>query len=241
MVGAPPTLGPYETVLARINSGRAAPHTPENTYIESRWPLADRAGRTVELEWPDYGGEQLHSIRKNRSMSRAWRERIMEADGWIVMVRIAHHQLSDDIFSRPLAEPGKERQPVDAFVISPQAQLVDFLQWLMIVRGSGTLVPLPTPPIELLLSCWDELPDRERSKPPLEVLQTRMPMVAAFVATNWQSDAVRIVGLSSLERTLSEDVVDAEFVDCGPEAFGYVVLPDGRHDEDLTLAIASMV
>lgn len=241
MVGAPPTLGPYENVLARINSGRAAPHTSQDSYVESRWPLADRSGNQIELEWPDYGGEQLRAIREQRSMPRAWRDRIVATAGWIVMVRIAHQQLSDDIFTRPLAEPGKDRQPPDTFAISPQAQLVDFLQWLMFVRGTGTLAPVATPPLMLLLSCWDELPAAEQGKTPITVLRARMPMVAAFAEANWRPDALQVFGLSALERPLREDSVDDEFIDRGPEAFGYIVLPNGCREPDLTLAIAAMV
>jgi hypothetical protein len=241
MVGAPPTLGPFENVLARINSGRAAPHTPQNQYIESSWPLSDQEGTSVELVWPDYGGEQLSTIRAQRSMPREWSERVAKSAGWIVMMRIARAQLSDDIFSRPLSVPGTERQPPESFKVSPQAQLVDFLQWLMFVRGTGTLNRVSWPPLMLLLSCWDELPGAELNCPPIEVLRARAPMVASFAEANWHPESLKVMGLSALERPLSEDKVDEAFVDQGPEAFGYVVLPDGRHYADLTLAIAALV
>jgi hypothetical protein len=241
MVGAPPTLGPFETVLASLNSGRAAPHTPQNQYVESIWPLVDENGHAVDLVWPDYGGEQLRTIRAQRSMPRAWRDRISSTAGWIVMVRIAHNQLSDDIFTRPLAVPGTERQPEVSFSISPQAQLVDFLQWLMFVRGTGTLDPVSKPPLMLLLSCWDELPEAERSARPIEILRSRMPMVASFVEANWRTDALTVMGLSALERALTEEAVDEEFRDRGPETFGYIVASDGTHDRDLTLAVAAMI
>jgi hypothetical protein len=241
MVGAPPTLGPFENVLASINSGRAAAHTPQNQYVESIWPLADRDGAAIELVWPDYGGEQLSTIRAQRSMPKEWRQRVVRSAGWIVMLRIAHAQLSDDIFTRPLSVPGRERQMPQQFRVSPQAQLVDFLQWLMFMRGTGTLDPISAPPLMLLLSCWDELPAAELNRAPIEVLRARAPMVAAFAESNWRPDALKVMGLSALERSLREDEVDEAFVDQGPEAFGYVVLPDGRHDPDLTLAIMAMV
>ena len=241
MVGAPPTLGPFETVLNRLNGGRAAPHTPQSQYVESIWPLADGAGRQLQLHWPDYGGEQLGAIRRERAMPQAWRDRICRTTGWIVMIRVAHHQLSDDIFTRPLAKPGKERSAPDTFAMSSQAQVVDLLQWMMFVRGTGTLAPVATPPLTLLLSCWDELPRAEQAMPPCDVLRARMPMVAAFLEANWQAGAHHVLGVSALERPLSEEQVDEEFIDRGPEAFGYVVLEDGSHDPDLTLAIAGMM
>ncbi len=241
MVGAPPTLGPFENVLARINSGLAAPHTSQNQYFESKWPLSDAHGERFELVWPDYGGEQLSEIRTERSMPPQWRKRILETTGWIVMMRIAHAQLSDDIFTRPLAVPGDERQAPDSFTISPQAQLVDFLQWLMFVRRGGTLAPLVSPPLLLLLSCWDELPEAEQSGRPVDVLRTRAPMVAAFAESNWHPGSLKVMGLSALERALDEETIDERFRDEGPESFGYVVLPDGTRDPDLTLAVTALI
>ena len=240
MVGAAPTLGPFETVLARLNEGRAAPHTSRDQYVESHWPLVRSDGSPLELVWPDYGGEQLRAIRESRSMTREWRDRIGGADGWIVMVRIAHAQLSDDVFTRPLAEPGRQRRPAVPFVVSQQAQLVDFLQWMMFVRRTGTLGTVASPPLMLLLSCWDELPAVQIGQSPLEVLRIRMPLVAAFAEFNWDAGALSVMGLSALERPLFEDAVDEEFVERGPEAFGYVVGADGGRDSDLTLAIAAL-
>jgi hypothetical protein len=237
----PLSLGPFETVLERINSGRAAPHTSQDQYLESNWTLGDREGREIDLVWPDYGGEQVRAIRAERSMPRDWRDRIVAASGWIVMLRIAHNQMSDDIFTRPLAEPGRGRQAPQTFTISPQAQLIDFLQWLMFVRGTGTLTPVSNPPLLLLLSCWDELQEAELGHRPVDVLRTHLPMVAAFVEANWQPAALSVLGLSALERSLDEDKVDDDFVDRGPESLGYVVLPDGTHNPDLTLAIAGMM
>lgn len=240
MDGAAPNLSAFETVMARLHSGRAAPHTSRDQYVESNWPLIDAEGRKSELVWPDYGGEQVRSIREMRSMPQAWRDRIATTSGWIVMVRIAHNQLSDDIFTRPLAEPGGQRRPEAPFAVSPQARLVELLQWMMFVRGTNTLTPVTHPPLMLLLSCWDELPAAEADAEPITVLRARMPMVAAFAEANWAPNALTVMGLSALERPLSEDAVDEEFVDRGPEAFGYVVKPDGQRDRDLTLAIAAM-
>lgn len=241
MVGSPKSLEAFDAVLNCLNAGRAAPHTSQDRYVESRWPLIDQSGRRRELVWPDYGGEQVRVIRTERRMPETWRTRVTSAAGWIVMVRIAHAQLSDDVFTRPLAEPGRERERIREFKLSQQAQLVDFLQWLMFVRRTGTLKPVANPPLMLLLSCWDELPEAQLNTDPFDVLRTRMPMVAAFAETNWQPGALRVVGLSALGRALTETNVDEEFVDRGPESFGYVVLENGRHDPDLTLAVAPMI
>lgn len=241
MRGAAPSIEPFETVLACLNAGRAAPHTSQDRYVESRWPLADLTGASTTLVWPDYGGEQVRTIRAERRMPMDWRERVVNASAWLVMVRIAHAQLSDDVLSRPLVRAAGGREREGQFAISAQAQLVDLLQWLMFVRRTGTLRPVANPPLALLLSCWDELPSAQLAAKPIDVLASRMPLLTAFVRSNWRPNLLHVLGLSALERPLREDAVDEEFVDKGPESFGYVVLEDARHNPDLTLAIAPLV
>lgn len=241
MVGAPSSLAPFDAILARLNDGRAAPHTSSSTYSETHWPIADRSGRAIDLIWPEYGGEQVKEISNSRRMSPEWRKRIETSGGWIVMVRIHNSHVADDVFSRPLAALGNAGSTDKEFRMSDQARLVNFLQWLMYIRGMDTLVPSSTPRLLLLLSCWDELPPAQINNSPLSVLGERMPLVSAFVQANWKKDALHVLGLSALERSLSEDSEDEAYVDLGPEHFGYVVTADGKRDADLTLAVAPLV
>ncbi|EUC00052.1 hypothetical protein PMI07_006332 [Rhizobium sp. CF080] len=238
MVGTPSSLSPFENALSSLNDGRAAQHTSASQYSDSRWPVADADGNSTELIWPDYGGEQVSSIRDNRSMPPEWRKRVETADAWIVMMRINNSSVSDDIFSRPLSQlTARQDKQSGPFRMSDQSRLVDFLQWLMFVRGTGTLSRVSTPRLLLLLSCWDELTAPELNLPPLDVLRRRMPMVSSFVEANWDPNYRSIIGLSALEKSLSEDTEDEDYIDLGPEHFGYIVQEDGSRSPDLTLAI----
>ncbi|KQT48124.1 hypothetical protein ASG47_07040 [Devosia sp. Leaf420] len=241
MTSAPATLAPFDGVLVRLNQGKAAGHTGAANYRESFWQVADAEGRTMDLVWPDYGGEQVTSLRNDRRMSPDWRKRVETSTGWVVMIRIHNSHVPDDIFSRPLHSIGERPAAPKGFVMSDQAKLVDFLQWLAFVRGTGTLERITEPRLILLLSCWDELPQDEIGNRPWDVLRLRMPMVAAYLEANWEPGALHVLGLSALERALSEDTVDEEYVDRGPESFGYMVQPDGTRDKDLTLAITPLL
>lgn len=96
--------------------------------------------------------------------------------------------------------------------------------------------PLRTPRLTILLSCWDELDTTER---PADLLASRLPMLWSFVRSNWLSPAV--IGLSALERALSKTDADEEYAIRGPEEFGYVVLPDGKKNTDITLPIQRLM
>lgn len=241
MRGAATNISAFDGVAKALNDGKSAKHTSATTYVNSLWPVLDADGRAIDLEWPDYGGEQVKKLVDERKVPLAWRERLLNADGWMLMVRIGRSAVEDDIFSKPLADmssrrlaEGKEMQT------SVQARLIELLQIMMYVRGVSSLRPLGSPALSILLSCWDELGSEGVDHSPSEVLRRRMPLVASFVESNWKSERLDILGLSALERPLHPERVDEDYVDRGPEHFGYVVLADGTRKDDLSLPVARL-
>jgi len=179
MNGAATNLEPFEAALESLNEGRSAGHTATATYVDSIWPIADRDGRSGELIWPDYGGEQVRNIISSRRVSNAWRTRVLASPAWLLLIRLQQTRVVDDIFSRPL--DSLRSSPVDnrEVQISDQARLIELLQFLMFAGRA----PLPDgrvvlPTLGILLSCWDELGFRGK---PMEVLNERLPMFREFV------------------------------------------------------------
>ena len=62
MDGAATNLEPFQAVIACLDAGHSADHTPITTYHESRWPIVDNEEQKADLIWPDYGGEQIKNI-----------------------------------------------------------------------------------------------------------------------------------------------------------------------------------
>jgi hypothetical protein len=96
--------------------------------------------------------------------------------------------------------------------------------------------PLRKPRLTILLSCWDEL---ETTEMPADLLASRLPMLWSFVRSNWVSP--NVLGLSALERALSKTDADQDYAIRGPEEFGYVVLPNGVKNTDITLPIQQLM
>jgi hypothetical protein len=238
MSGAPTNLEAFNTALSCLTEGKSTDHTPANTYVESVWPITDEAGRYAELIWPDYGGEQVRNLVTQRRIPAAWRERVLEATDWVLLIRLHSLRSEDDLFSRPLqsfaaAEPEGEEV---AYEPSDQARTVELLQMLLYLAQLHLDQPLRKPRLTILLSCWDEL---ETSELPADLLATRLPMLWSFVRSNWMSPTV--IGLSALERALSKTDADMEYAIRGPEEFGYVVLPNGEKNTDITLPIQCLM
>ncbi|MNG02004.1 hypothetical protein D3C84_850080 [compost metagenome] len=64
-------------------------------------------------------------------------------------------------------------------------------------------------------------------------------MLWSFVRSNWASPIVN--GLSALERSLDKTDADQDYAIRGPEEFGYVVLPNGVKNTDITLPIQHLM
>jgi len=227
MDGHATNLEPFEAALDSLHEGVAAGHTATSSYVDSVWPVAGPGGGRAELIWPDYGGEQIKNIVTVRRVPRAWQDRARAVPAWLLLVRLQQTQADEDIFSKPLAQL---RDPVEHrdLPISGQARLIELLQMLSFARGAA----LPRPRLMVVLTCWDEL---GLDGTPAEALAGHLPLLSAYCRTHWPDPAV--LGLSALGKPLSPHRRDDDYVNLGPESFGYVILPDGSRSADLTLPV----
>lgn len=240
--GTPRDLSAVEGVLDALYMGHAANHTPRDTATEVVLPLQDTRDRALDLHWPDYGGEQLSSIFEERSVTEAWRQRLLKSEAWVLLIRLHsettypdeldkllnREALAADAHTRPTASGGKW----DA-----NAYWVELLQLLLHVAGRGTVQRLQRPRLAVLLSCYDEIP--EPLATPRQTLAAKLPLLSAFIHSAWAAEDVSIWGLSALGKLLEQDSEDEDFRQCGPEEQGWVIAPEGgEHDKDLTRPLA---
>ncbi len=239
--GTPADLSAFEEVLRCLENGRAAEHTSTTTSAEVFLPLVDTKDQTLDLRWPDYGGEQLRSVFTARTVPEAWQSRLANADGWVLLIRLSMETTYDDdieqLGKRPEDRSTSKGRPGkwDA-----NAWWVELLQILLHVGGHGHVKRLRQPRLAVLLSCYDELEQKEQT--PANVLAKRLPLVSAFIQGNWEREAVSIWGLSALGKLLEKSSEDDDFIDEGPETQGWIIAPDGSApNPDLTLPIAWLV
>lgn len=232
VAGTPTDLSVFAEVLGRLDRGLAGDHTASETNAELCCPIVRDDGLTVDLRWPDYGGEQFDDLLRTRSVPDAWQTRLGRATGWLLLLRASGLRRMEDRMDRSPADDaavGHARGPAywDASV-----RIVETLQILLACARASAHRRLAAPRLAVVLSCWDQL---EAPASPQIELSRRLPLVMSFVASLWQREAWSVWGLSALERTLDRTVPDTEFCDLPPEERGYVVAPDDlRHDPDLT-------
>ena len=222
-------LKPFKTALDKISQGLSAIHTPRAEYSESIWTLRRRSsGSSMELVWPDYGGEQVSGMIGGKSLPAAWRDKIVEAAGWIFMVRPSQVPLPEDILTRAVSLPAVN-EPADS-TLSPQSKLIELLQMLQYKKRSYMDHKGMLPPLAVLLSCYDELATEE---PPGAYCRTHLPMFDQYLSSNWPRDRLRIFGVSPLGQPLSQIDPDEDYAASGPEKRGFVIDEQGDEKEDL--------
>jgi len=233
----------FQSVLQKLGQGLSSDHTGAGVYGEVLFPVANGAGKTIDIVWPDYAGEQIENIADLRTLTSNWTERIRESTHWILMVRPMLATNAEDLLNRPSSGP--MRNPATAqqegsaqHVMSKQAHTVELLQIIRHIKGINSLARTASPKMLVLLSCWDELTQNGTS--PAGLLKKRLPMLDSFLRANWEEDALLLYGLSALGRPLSPTEVDQDYQDRGPESFGYVVTPAGSQEKDLTIPIATL-
>jgi hypothetical protein len=264
IVVAPDDRTPFREVLDALAQGRSAPHTSTLFYRESIWQVRRPGDAThSDLVWPDYGGEQIADIVKKRQVSEPWVQRIRESSGWLFFVRPNTITAPEDILDRPRArermksgadpecadhEPPKDATETDAtptvtlpkLTLEHQAGLVELLQALLFVKQAGSVNQLREPPLVIVLSCWDEIPNSDSAKP-ADVLRLRLPLLSQFIKATWRPDRTEIMGLSALGRALRDDVSDEDFRDNGPERQGWCISQTGEKLNDLTLPVTELM
>ncbi|MFZ2107007.1 MAG: hypothetical protein WAV18_16810 [Roseiarcus sp.] len=234
--GAPTNVQPFEDAMNSLAAGRATGHTPTGTYVESVWPIIDRSTRPAKMIWPDYGGEQVRTLIADRKIPSPWRDRVLSATDWVLLIRLHTMHTADDVFSRPLTKLGAAEVEGVQHEPSDQARLIELLQMLLHIASIGRDSVLESPTLTLLLTCWDEM---GISAKPRAALNEQLPMLTSFIEGTWRSPT--IMGLSALEKPLSQTVTDKDYATRGPEQFGFVILPDGTRTNDITVPVQSLI
>lgn len=237
MRGAAPDLAAFDDVVQSLSGGVPGAHTAAGTYTETLLPVLSEGNVAIDINWPDYAGEQVSQLLEERRIPASWQKRVETADGWILMVRPKRASPSEDIFSRPLGDLKSSRNDGVVFERSPQARLVELLQMLLYATHArrGKFKPA----LAVVLSCWDELQVSEGTTPEA-VLRKNLPLLAAFVRNNWAEHRALILGLSATGVALSKESPNRDFIYKGAEQMGWVVESDGTRTVDLTVPIAQL-
>lgn len=238
----PSDLSIFEDGLKNIYNGQRAAHTEAGANRSIELIITDEKNSEVKLAFPDYAGEQITSIVNNRKINDLWNDYIENSTSWVLFIRLNELTPLEDIVNKgiPSAEEIQKRNSQPPPVkVSEAAFYVELLQTLAYIKGLSTFSPISQPNLTVVLSCWDEL-EIPVGQVPSTLLQERLPMLFDFLNNNWQNESLAVIGLSSTEKSLTDEP-DDEFIDKEPINFGYYINKKGDSQRDLTLSIKDFI
>lgn len=238
----PSDLTIFQEVIDRLSEGKRAGHTEASANRSIELKIEDQDGSKIIFEFPDYAGEQINFLVDNRRINKVWKQYIEKSNSWMLFVRLDEVTPIEDIINKGIPSPEeikKRNATPPPIKVSDAAHFIELLQMLLCTKEIPTLNNVMTPNLTIVLSCWDllNLPDRTK---PIEVLKERLPLLYYFVKNTWEQNSLSVIGLSSTEKTLTDET-DDEFIDRTPIKFGYIINESGEKEVDLTLSINTFI
>lgn len=235
-VSAPASLAPVRDGLASLAQGLPVSHTPSGVELTQELSAETSDGDRIEILIPDYAGETLDAVVEDRRVPDRWRARCAESSRWLLLVRVERMEDIPDFATDASQLAGASEESTTQLPLD--MRLVELLQILSHDRQRFTAVRA-RPSLTVVLSCWDEITTASQGSTPAQVLAAQMPLLSAFLETNWSSAGSAVFGLSAQGCALKASTPDEEFVDRGPERMGYLIRPDGSQTDDLTELLLS--
>lgn len=238
----PTDLTIFEDVLTKLAEGKRAGHTESSANRTIQLISEDNNGNSVIFSFPDYAGEQVKMIVDNRRVNDLWKEYIDTSNSWILFVRLDEIEVLEDLVNRGIPSPAEiqRRQSLTPPVkMSDAAHFVELLQTLIYIKGVSSMQKITKPNLTIVLSCWDLLKVKKTAIPS-QILKERLPLLWDFVSNNWDEKSLSILGLSSTEKTLTDNP-DDDYIDRTPIDFGFIINEKGKTEKDLTLSIPRFI
>lgn len=240
----PNDLSLFENVLDRLNEGLEGDHTSSQLHETIILPIKSAKGVNIDIVYPDYGGEQIRDIVEQRKLSKVWQTQIQDSNHWFLFVRLDLMENISDVttkfYKQIEAEKMEKEALIDPLIKLPEnssAFYVELLQILLYAKRVS-LSSINKPSLTIILSCADKT---KSDKLPSETLLDKMPLFANFVKNIWEQDQLQIIGLSSLGYDLDQKNPNIDYQLEGPENFGYLILPNGEKEKDLTQILNHVV
>jgi hypothetical protein len=238
MASPPDDYEVFKPVLESLADGKSVGHTTSSFQKAQKIRVASKNEFETTLVFPDYAGEQLLDLVNLRKLNSAWISQVEASWDWVLVLSLKDHCLEEDITNHPQHDSDAIGKEAAASLPSLEGQsfYVELIQMLLFTKKVDLTYAVSNPRLTVLLSLWDEL-DQPEGAIPRELLRKRMPFLLDFLESNWNPEALVILGLSSTGKRLDSEKEDLDYLERECTAFGYLVLENGQKEPDLTQSL----
>ena len=232
-------LTPIIEALNRLADGEEVNATPTDKSTEIILPIKS-GSENIDLNCPDYGGEQINHIIENREVTEKWAALIKKSDNWVLFIRPSTISTGFDLSNKTIKPEILESSNGEAkeYIISDQSSFIELLQIMLFIKGTDSHFKNSTTKLTIVLTCWDEVKGDETPK---EKLKKSLPLFLNFIETNWEEEKLNIIGLSALGFNLKEKGNKEKYQSEGAEKFSFLIKADGTEIKDITQLISEVI
>ncbi len=227
-------IEPIIETRRNLAEGKESESTSSGTNSNLLLPI-EFQGQTIELNCPDYGGEQIDVIMNQREVDKKWKKSIQESNHWIFLIRLTNLDSSFDLSSKNYKKKySKESNDPQqsTYRMSDQSLLIELLQFFLFFKKNNFHLKNPQIKLTISLTCWDEI---ETGVTPRETLLKYAPLLLNFVESNWEKNKLKIIGLSAQGFSLTKQENKKKYLEEGsPEDYAYIIRESGERVEDIT-------
>ena len=213
--------------------------TDVNMHYELPFSIGEEEMR---VNYPDSAGEQVNQIVDHRRVGKNWQQQILRSDYWVLFINPSKLTRQFDLSTKLVDSVNGSTDDDGEFTISDQGFLIELLQMMLYVKGLGIAKRVNMPKLAVVLTCWDVI-EIETGDTPAQILGKNdvLPLLSEFIHSVWSESSVEIYGMAPQGKELSPETPDEDFVDDGAENRGFIILPDGQQDPDITLLISRLL
>ncbi len=198
------TLQPDRTYLNRIRDDWLSLKEIERTSLRvsetASLSLTDaNDGRSIQVTVPDLSGESFRLQWAQRKAKRDYVDYVRECTGVLLFVHPSSMTKTRRLDPADVRKPksGELSKPWDPSDTSTQVELVELLQFVLLLRDSiGRL------PVAGIISAWDLI---RGAVPPAEWFADRLPLLSQFLQANSEDVPFQVYGISAQGGDLEKD------------------------------------
>lgn len=169
----------------------------QTAYKSGIWNLKYK-DQEINIELPEYNGEEFLELAQSWQWSEEWIARIIKCKGIILVISSDKDEVYD--LAKP-AEGQSEIQINDNIerenIINHDLNYIGFFQQLFILKKISRKHKKKIP-LVILMNFWDKVLKEKIEISPEQKLKNELPWFYEFINSNWDKDYLNIFGISPL-------------------------------------------
>lgn len=169
----------------------------QSDYKSGTWDLKFE-NQEINIELPEYNGEEFLDITQHANWTIEWNERIINSKGIVLMIPVDKDEVYD------LAKPCEQQVETKKFekkdaenIVGSDFNYIRFFQQVALLKKISRK-EVKKIPLVIIMNFWDKLDKTSINITPEDQLESVLPWFYNFIMCNWDKEYIQVYGASPL-------------------------------------------